>query len=171
MFFIFKKNTVLTKSLEENDSFGAFELLSLADVANEYGRDSEHYTLAAETANAVLLSAVSSPKLHLALLTYPTSAQSSNRQSNTSNFAQPPQSPLPPPVPSPQLPIGGVSTCFETEEACNDGTNSCSGRGTCSSASKAGRTCFVCACEVTTDDEGRRTWWAGDSCEKRDVST
>ena len=88
------------------------------------------------------------------------------------------QSPLPPPLPHPAHPIGAVSTCYQTLDSCTNSTSSCSGHGSCISASKAGRTCFVCACEASKIETGKGTgtngkktiYWAGDKCERQDVS-
>jgi hypothetical protein len=113
---------------------------------------------------AVLESALSKPNINLALLTFSPSKTLHRRQ------AQPPQqSPLPPPSPIPQQPIGGVSTCFTSVDICTNSTNSCSGRGDCLQASKAGKTCFVCTCSKTTD-KGKTQTWVGDACERKDIS-
>ena len=37
-------------------------------------------------------------------------------------------------------------------------------------ASKAGMTCFICACTATKDSMGRTENWAGEACERKDVS-
>ncbi|KAI5118919.1 hypothetical protein M0805_003743 [Coniferiporia weirii] len=147
---------------DEADVFGAFELRGVSQIANEYGQDSEQFQMAVETTEAMLSSAMANPKFSLVLLTYP--ASHGKRQ------VQPPQSPLPPPSPSPQLPIGGVSTCHISADACANATSSCSGRGECTQASKAGKTCFVCACETTFDSNGGKETWVGDACERQDVS-
>jgi len=55
----------------------------------------------------------------------------------------------------------------------NNSTSTCSGRGKCVEASKAGRTCFVCNCGKTTTGEGNKIktdYWAGESCERKDIS-
>lgn len=150
----------------EDGSFGAFELKGLSAIAAEYGRHSEQFKLAVETSRALFESAMAHPKLSLVVLTYPTTQLHTKRQ----QVLQPPQSPLPPPSPSPQLPIGGVSTCHVSADACSNATETCSGHGACVQASKAGKTCFVCSCNITHDASGRRDYWAGDSCQKRDIS-
>jgi hypothetical protein len=107
---------------------------------------------------------LSKPNIHLALLMFSPSTSPRRRQ------AQPPQqSPLPPQSPIPQQPISGVSTCFTSADVCANSTNSCSGRGECLQASKAGRTCFICACSKTTD-KGKTQTWVGDACERKDIS-
>jgi len=146
------------------DKFAAFELNGLSYIAEAYGRSSEEYKLAARTIRAVLESALSEPNMNIALLTYSDSIPRIKR------LVQPPQSPLPPPSPIPQQPIGGVSTCFLSKDICVNSTNSCSGRGTCMEASKAGKTCFICACNQTTTDNGKTQTWVGDACERKDIS-
>jgi hypothetical protein len=105
---------------------------------------------------------------NLAVLTYPPSRSSTfvKRQAVES------QAPLPSTAP-PQQPIGAISTCFTSLESCKDSTNTCSGRGQCVQASKAGRTCFVCNCGITQTGEGKdikTEYWAGEKCERKDIS-
>jgi hypothetical protein len=110
---------------------------------------------------------MSQPRIHLALLTFtstPVPSAHANRQ--VEEEAAPQQSSHA----TPQQPIGSLSTCFSSGDVCEDATNGCSGRGVCVSASKAGMTCFVCACQVTTSDEGRTEAWAGEACERKDIS-
>jgi hypothetical protein len=147
------------------DKFAAFELKGLSYIAEAYGRSSEQYQLAARTTRAVLESALSKSNLNLAVFTFSSSGPTDKRRR-----AQPPQSPLPSPSPMPQLPIGGVSTCFLSEAICTNSTDSCSGRGECLQASKAGKTCFVCACNKTTTSNGKTQTWVGDACERKDIS-
>ena len=149
---------------DENDVFGALSMKGLDELRAEYGRTSELYTLATESTRALLESAMARDKLSLALLTFPLYGNQKRQQ--------PPQSPLPPDsTAAPQLPIGGVSTCFTSADACGNATSSCSGHGTCVEAQKAGRTCFVCSCSATRDDNGRLEEWAGEACERKDVSS
>lgn len=146
------------------ERFGAFELTGLHQIAHAYGRQSEEYKLAAQTTRALLQSAMSNANLHLALLTTPLPSHVDKRQS-----VQPPdQSPFPSPVP--KQPISGSSTCFASAEACGNSTSACSGRGECVAASKAGRTCFVCACAQTKSTKGKTETWVGESCERKDIS-
>jgi len=37
-------------------------------------------------------------------------------------------------------------------------------------ASKAGKTCFVCACNQTSTANGKIQTWVGDACERKDIS-
>ncbi|KAH9948560.1 hypothetical protein B0H21DRAFT_733042 [Amylocystis lapponica] len=148
------------------DTFAALELSALAQLAAQHGRTSEQYTLAAETVRGLLSTAVDSARLKLAVVSVPAPALGLAKRQ-----AQPPsQSPLPPPILSPAQPVGAVSTCYASAEACGNSTDACSGHGSCVAASKAGRTCFVCACGATKDAKGRTENWAGGACERKDVS-
>lgn len=108
-------------------------------------------------------------RYNLAVLTYRPSLSSPSfdkRQAVES------QAPLPSTAP-PQQPIGAISTCFTSIDACKNSTTSCSGRGQCVEASKAGRTCFVCNCGITRTGEGKNVktdYWAGERCERKDIS-
>lgn len=152
-----------TEGVTEN--FGAFELTGLKALGEQYGVGSESYQTALSLLRSILESALARPGLHVALVTYPSS--SSNIPFYKRQEDQP-QSPLP--IPHPAEPIGSVSTCFQTAEVCGNQTDSCSGHGECVSATKAGRTCFVCACAASTNDQGLKEEWAGEACERKDVS-
>lgn len=141
------------------DRFGAFRITGLRSIGDAYGRDSEEYTAAAGSLKDALRSAAGKPHLHLVIFTYPgVQAGVQKRQD---------QSPLPPDTPLP--PVGSDTLCFVSEEICSNSTDSCSGHGACVQANKAGRACFVCACEASKDD-GRTEYWAGSKCERKDVS-
>jgi Domain of unknown function (DUF3844) len=152
----------LEKFEEHSHKFGAFELKGLNEIAQAYGRSSEQYKMASEAMHAFVQSALMLDNMHIAFLTY--------SPSNTLTKRQPQQMPLPSPTPAPQEPIGSISTCFLTEEICGNSTNTCSGRGQCVEASKAGRTCFVCLCSATQDGKGKTQNWAGEACERKDIS-
>lgn len=147
----------------ESDStsgrFGAFELKGLGEIQQAFGGGSEQYRVAAETLQAVIQSAIAKGSVNLAVLTH-SSAPRAKRD--------PQQSPIPSPLPN--QPISSISTCHDSQETCGDATSSCSGRGQCVEVSKAGRTCFICACATTKDSKGRTEDWAGEACERRDVS-
>lgn len=76
----------------------------------------------------------------------------------------------------PSLVVPAGKTCFESLSALNNATAACLGRGRgvrgiSTRQLRDGQTeCWVCECHVTEDDEGRRTRWAGEGCEKKDVS-
>jgi len=146
------------------ENFGAYELNGLKELAEQYGTESDSYQTAVKTLQAVMQSALSRTDLKLALLTFPSSSTQNAKR------ADPPQSPLPPPLSKPAEPIDAVSTCFTTEEVCNNSTANCSGHGQCISATKAGKTCYVCACSASRDEKGRKDEWAGIACERKDIS-
>jgi len=154
----------------EQPAFAALQVSKLQDMREEYGSESAEYQDFAADVRQFLEDVVrSQPNLNIAILTYG-SLQHDSRQA--SSFSQP-QS-LFPDRPLPQQPIGAISTCFTTIESCQNATSSCSGHGNCVKASKAGRSCFVCACGATTTGEGKyrkTTEWAGQSCERKDISS
>jgi hypothetical protein len=142
------------------DRFGAFRITGLRSIADAYGRNSEQYTTAAASLNAALRSAVNKPHLNLVIFTYPVVHASVQKRQD--------QSPLPPPAPMP--PIGSDTHCFASEEVCSNSTDLCSGHGSCVQAKRAGRTCFVCACQATKASQDRTEYWAGSKCERKDIS-
>jgi hypothetical protein len=144
------------------ENFAAIELKGLKDLAEQYGEDSESYQTAVRTLQAAFASALLQQDLKLAVLTFDDS-RSSTRVAEA-------QSPLAAPAPPPVAPISAISTCFQSAEACGNSTDGCSGHGECVAATKLGRTCYVCACAATVDDKGRKEDWAGEACERKDVS-
>ncbi|KAL1945940.1 hypothetical protein VTO73DRAFT_1942 [Trametes versicolor] len=145
------------------DRFGAFDLSRLEDLRETFGKDSDQYRTAIQSVSTILAHILERPDIHLALVTVPTKATAHEKR-------QPPQSPFPPPLPRPAEPIDSISTCHNSAELCSNVTSSCSGHGECVQATKAGKTCFVCACGATTDTKGRKENWAGSACERKDVS-
>ncbi|KAI0268822.1 hypothetical protein BC834DRAFT_820691 [Gloeopeniophorella convolvens] len=143
------------------DRFGAFQVTGLRAIADAYGRQSEQYEQAAAALGAALRSALTKAHLNLVLFTHPgaPAVGLARRQD---------QSPLPPHVPLP--PIGSDTLCFASQDACANSTSECSGHGECVGAARAGRTCFVCACEATKNEMGGTEYWAGSKCERKDVS-
>ncbi|KAF8236027.1 hypothetical protein L208DRAFT_1253653 [Tricholoma matsutake] len=155
----------------EGPAFAAIEVRKLSDLRQTNGPKSEQYSHAADKIRAFLTRTYDkSEELHIALLTFTSSYHSRVRRDPA---PQESQSPFPPNHPPPQEPIGSISTCFTSADTCTNGTNSCSGRGQCVEASKSGRTCFICTCGVTRTGEGSKVKtdrWAGQSCERKDVS-
>ncbi|KAL0956888.1 hypothetical protein HGRIS_002996 [Hohenbuehelia grisea] len=153
----------------EEPAFAAMELASLASVRSEFGVESHEYGTAARAVRALISEAVAETnRVNSAFIVYAPPSYVKRELDPRQT-----QSPLPH-HPIPQQPIGSVSTCFTSVEACTNGTSSCSGRGNCAKASKPGRTCFVCSCEVTKSGEGAQTKtqvWAGERCERKDVSS
>ena len=138
------------------DRFGAFDFTHLSKDAHHALRN-------------MLDSLSERSDINVAIVTVP-SADHQHGHKHHDRRQQPPQSPLPPPLPHPAEPIDSISTCFSTADACGNATSSCSGHGECVQASKAGKTCFVCACSTTSDLKGRKQHWAGSACERKDVS-
>ncbi|KAF9462440.1 hypothetical protein BDZ94DRAFT_1309700 [Collybia nuda] len=153
----------------ESPAFAAIEAKSLSDLRREYGDASEEYLRAVAQLRVFLENVYDQNRsLHVALLSYTPSLHAYDKRQ-----LQVSQSPIPSGSAPPQEPIGGVSTCFTSADACTIGTSSCSGRGKCVAASKSGRTCFICTCEVTKTGEGSKVktdTWVGQSCERKDVS-
>lgn len=145
------------------ENFGAFELSGLKGLADQYGAESASYQTAVKMVQAIFASALSRDNLKLAVITYPAQPEFSKR-------TDPPQSPLPPPGTHPAEPISAISTCFQSEDVCSNSTDSCSGHGECIVATKLGRTCYICACSPDRDEGGKTTVWAGQACERKDVS-
>ncbi|TFK53573.1 hypothetical protein OE88DRAFT_1717789 [Heliocybe sulcata] len=150
-----------TPSEDGEPKFGAFDLQGLHEVKAHYGADSEQYQSAKETLNAFFQSALAKPNLNFAIVTHPSSAMNAKRQ------PPPSQSPLP----MPQEPIGSFARCFQSESACVNGTSSCSDHGACVQAKAQGQGgCWVCACAATRSEKGKVETWAGQACERKDVS-
>jgi len=147
----------------ESDStsgrFGAFELKGLGEIQRAFGSGSEQYRVAADSLQAVIQSVAAKGSINLAVLTHAPDSHTKR---------EPQQSPIP--SPTPNQPISSISTCHDSQETCGNTTSSCSGHGQCVEVSKAGRTCFICACATTKDAGGRAENWAGEACERKDIS-
>ncbi|KAL1672912.1 hypothetical protein EV122DRAFT_271160 [Schizophyllum commune] len=146
--------------------FAAMECTTLRDIRHAHGKDSAEYATAVAQIRDLLAG-----NHRIAVISFPRGSASNLKRAPS---PQESQSPFPPSRPPPQSPIGSVSTCFEDADVCSNSTDSCSGHGSCVQASKTGRTCFVCACAATKTGEGLQTkteYWAGDSCERKDVSS
>lgn len=139
--------------------FGAFELKGLREIQQAFGSGSEQYRVAAHALRAVIQSAITQGSTNLAVLTH---APYSHKKRD------PQQTPIPPSFQT--QPIVSTSTCYDSQETCEDETSSCSGHGECVEVSKAGRPCFVCECSTTRDSKDRPENWAGESCERKDIS-
>ncbi|KAF8590191.1 hypothetical protein K439DRAFT_1657487 [Ramaria rubella] len=147
--------------------FGAFQIEGLEAIAQEVGRESELYQTATATLKATILSAMSQD-LNFVVL-HPVHPGLHSRQSPE---LQPPQTPFPAPQIPPSSPVFSTSTCFTSFSACQNATASCSSRGQCVGATRAGRTCFVCECgKAPLQEGGRNVSWAGGMCQKQDIST
>ena len=150
----------------ESPAFASLDLSTLHDIRQTHGSSSDEYIQVADTLRAYLEQILDDSNFNLAIITLPP-------PSTSSLFKRQAPAPSSTPSPTPQQPIGSISACFTTLDVCNNSTSSCSGRGTCVQASKAGRTCFVCSCGVTKTGEGNKVktvTWVGQSCERQDVS-
>ncbi|KAJ6594483.1 hypothetical protein B0H19DRAFT_1095723 [Mycena capillaripes] len=148
----------------QSAAFSAAELSGLANIRSTHGIDSDEYRSAVDSTSKLLQHAIAQD-IHIAMLTFSPSAHTEAKR------AEPSQAPFP--RPPPQSPIGSVSTCHTTLDACSNATSSCSGRGECAGATKSGRTCFVCSCGTTRTGEGNQVkteTWVGESCERKDIS-
>lgn len=153
----------------EVSGFAAAELRGLSKIRLEHGAMSDEYLDAVRLVRSFLRSAINrTDRLRLAILTF-----DANDRQKRNVVPRQEQSPLPSNRPLPQQPISAISTCFTTQDACEQTTNTCSGRGECVEATKSGRTCYVCSCRKTRTGEGAQTKtdiWVGESCERKDIS-
>ncbi|KAG8983669.1 hypothetical protein FRB90_005843 [Tulasnella sp. 427] len=148
----------------DEDKFSAFEVKGLAEVEKEHGRHSEQYLTAAKSVQAVL----SNPNLQrskVAIVVVPPEAPRRHKRAPQSSAAS---SLL---TASNNKVVFSTSTCFKSNDTCTEKTNSCSGHGSCSGVTIAGKTCYTCSCSITKNDKGRKQWWAGQACERLDMST
>lgn len=167
----------------EKPAFAAVEAHRLQELRKTLGSNSNEYYAYSTGFRQMLNELVhDQPNLNIAVLTYdadvpqpdPMYVVAAQFEDDDDDVeARQSQAPLPN-RPSPQQPIGAISSCFTTEEVCKNSTNTCSGHGSCVKASKAGRSCFVCACSASAKGEGSQketTYWAGQSCERKDISS
>ncbi|KAI9571753.1 hypothetical protein HD554DRAFT_2203303 [Boletus coccyginus] len=105
----------------------------------------EQYKLATDTLRASIDAVLADKSVHLALVTR--------------------RSPL-----LADQPVKALSSCFSSLLACTGSTNDCSGHGQCTNTTRAGQECFVCACTTTISAAGKVQNWAGEMCERKDVS-
>ncbi len=62
-------------------------------------------------------------------------------------------------------------TCFASLDDLNNQTASCLGHGAgVKGITTRGSECWVCQCTKTVDEAGHTTKWAGEGCEKEDLS-
>ncbi|ORY15022.1 hypothetical protein BCR34DRAFT_585369 [Clohesyomyces aquaticus] len=77
--------------------------------------------------------------------------------------------------------LGILPTCFDSQEACQKQTHSCSGHGDCALLRKGQKgsdatvtDCYGCKCNATVIEVGnggkKTTVWGGPACQKKDVS-
>ncbi|KAF8445068.1 hypothetical protein L210DRAFT_3531880 [Boletus edulis BED1] len=136
-------------AIPSSDHFAALEVTGISKLAASYGRSSEHYKFAADTLRATIEAILADKSVRLALVTYAPSAVEVTRSLQ---------------------PVKALSSCFSSLFTCAEATNSCSGHGQCTNVTRAGQECFVCACATTVSNAGKVQNWAGEKCERRDVS-
>ncbi|KAG2355493.1 hypothetical protein BDR07DRAFT_1613634 [Suillus spraguei] len=141
-----------------------FEPTADITMTTTYGRSSDQYQLAAKTVRAVLEASIADAKTRVAVLSYTPSLTMDKRQAQQ-------QSPLPASRPPAGPPIRTMSSCFTSAETCSNATNACFGHGQCVSNVNAEQECFVCACSDTMSDSGKMESWAGDMCQRKDISS
>ncbi|KZS98564.1 hypothetical protein SISNIDRAFT_481287 [Sistotremastrum niveocremeum HHB9708] len=151
------------------DSFGAYIIHGLDDIRKELGEQSLEYQTCVAALKAALESAVSN-NVRIALVVSPPST--SSLQKRVEPPAQSPLPSVPSSLPVPQEPFYSTSTCYTSLESCQNSTYSCYGHGACTNMTRTAstRSCFVCACGATKDDKGRTQYWAGEACERKDLS-
>ena len=151
------------------DRFAAFDFTVLtASLEGHFGADHEQVHEAHKTLRETLKALAARSDVKLAVVSVPSSQPHHHKHGH--HKRQPQQSPLPLPRPHPAEPIDSISTCYTSADTCGNATSACSGHGQCVAATKAGKTCFVCACNATMDEKGRKEHWAGSACERQDVS-
>lgn len=69
------------------------------------------------------------------------------------------------------LPSNLAGTCFTSSKDLEKATNNCSGHGKAVKSSRGGKPCYRCKCESSEVRKGKKVYWAGAACEKKDVST
>lgn len=149
--------------------FGAFDFTHISELKDHIGSSHDQVKAARKTLHRILSGLSKRSDIKVAVVTIP--SEHHHKEHSEHDKRQPPsQSPLPPPLPRPAEPIDSISSCFSSAETCGNTTSSCSGHGECVQATKAGKTCFVCACSATKDKKGRKEQWAGLACERKDVS-
>lgn len=147
-------------SAPASDRFAALELTGIARLAASYGKSSEQYKLATETLQAAIEVALADKSVHFALVTYTPSSQRRSPLFADQSAAVTPSLPF----------VKALSSCFNSYLACTDATNYCSLHGECTNITRAGQECFVCACTTTISEAGKVQNWAGEMCERKDVS-
>ncbi|KIJ56032.1 hypothetical protein M422DRAFT_23471 [Sphaerobolus stellatus SS14] len=149
---------------EPSPQFGGLHITGLKQIAERDGKTSDLYEQVVDNLRNILKTAVlSNYKVAILTPSAPSTAKLSRRQ--------PPQSPFPIPSVPATAPIFSTSTCFTSEEGCQNATSSCSSRGSCVGVTRAGKTCYVCACgKAPLKEGGNNVTWAGGMCEKLDIS-
>ncbi|KAF8326627.1 uncharacterized protein EI90DRAFT_2929991 [Cantharellus anzutake] len=153
--------------VEHENSFLAFTINGLKHIEKEHGRSSDVYKAAVRILKGIISKVGEmSKKQKLALLVIPDEeSRLISRSSKVDDTKREPE------ASERSIPIvHSKSQCFTSAEACTNATSSCSGRGECIKTTRAGKSCFSCSCHPTTDQYGRTITWAGQMCERKDIS-
>ena len=147
--------------LYQPSDFAAFEISSLDLLADEFGRDSEQYQVATRRIREWMSVPSWNGEDILALVIKPKTEPQGHAHQARSNAAR---ASAPGSAP--------IYSCFDSAETCGNSTGGCSGRGSCIPVTRAGRTCYTCKCSPTKSEDGTSTtYWAGQRCERKDVSS
>ncbi|KAF8322249.1 hypothetical protein DL93DRAFT_2072140 [Clavulina sp. PMI_390] len=141
---------------QDDVKFTGLQLQGLSQIEHEHGRNSEVYHNAAKALQGVFSHAGLKTR-KVAILVHPSDQQQLYSRADTK-------------LKHGVIPIFSSSQCFTSADSCTNSTSSCSGHGSCIQVSRADKTCWSCACGSTTDSKGRKTSWAGSSCQKQDYS-
>ncbi|EUC64364.1 transmembrane protein, putative [Rhizoctonia solani AG-3 Rhs1AP] len=147
----------------EAPNFATFEITALDLLAEVYGRDSAQYRKAVDVIEWL---SIRHEGETYSLIVTPKTEPAGHSYHQSRNIVAPIERRAP--VPG-SLPI---YSCFQSADTCANSTSACSGRGSCVSVSRAGRTCYTCKCEPSRSQDGMTTtYWAGQQCERKDVSS
>ncbi|CAE6419100.1 unnamed protein product [Rhizoctonia solani] len=149
----------------EAPSFATFEITALDLLAEEFGRDSEQYRKAVDVIEWLSILGWHEGETYSLIVT-PNTEPVGHSYHQARNIAAPIERRAPAPGSVP------IYSCFQSAETCGNATSACSGRGSCVLVSRAGRTCYTCRCEPSRSQDGMTTtYWAGQQCERKDVSS
>ncbi|CUA74515.1 hypothetical protein RSOLAG22IIIB_11275 [Rhizoctonia solani] len=150
---------------DDATNFATFEITALDLLAEEYGHDSEQYRKAVDVIEWLSILGWHEGETYSLIVT-PQTEPAGHSYHQSRNIAAPIERRAPAPG---SLPI---YSCFQSAETCGNATSACSGRGSCIPVSRAGRTCYTCKCEPSRSQDGMTTtYWAGQQCERKDVSS
>ncbi|KDN38729.1 hypothetical protein RSAG8_09279, partial [Rhizoctonia solani AG-8 WAC10335] len=149
----------------EVPKFATFEITALDLLAEEYGRDSEQYRKAVDVIEWLSILGWHEGEIYSLIVT-PKTEPADHSYHQSRNLVAPIERRAPAPGSMP------IYSCFKSAETCANTTSACSGRGSCIPVSRAGRTCYTCKCEPSRSQDGMTTThWAGQQCERKDVSS
>ncbi|CDZ98859.1 Domain of unknown function DUF3844 [Phaffia rhodozyma] len=152
---------------EEQDPYDAMSIGSLQGVK----ANSEEYKLAVNVVKGAVDSITSTSQRPFILILTPPSALVSSATFDKRALAPSPSSNSSFPgnnsYPAPNLPVYSTSLCLASYEACQNYTSSCNGRGSCVKVTRAGKSCYGCACGKSENG----TSYGGVACEKKDISS